>query len=140
MTKVLAFHYDNNNAIQLLWTYSTSYVQFGGSVALGADGSIYVVAGRKLAVLDPADGSIIRSVSFPFQNGCTPALSRGVLWAYSDKQTFALDPASLEVLQNFPSSSGFGLGYISPGAFVRGTAALNDSAQLDVYQETPAVR
>lgn len=137
VTKVLAFHYDNNNAIQLLWTYSTSYVQFGGAVALGADGSIYVVAGGELAVLDPTDGSTIRSVPFPFVNGCTPALSRCVLWVYSDKQTFALDPASLEVLQNFQGSSGFGQGFISPGAFVRGTAALNTAADLDVYRDAP---
>lgn len=140
LTKVLAFHYDNNDAIQLLWTHSTSYVQVGGAVALGADGSIYVVAGSELAMLDPADGSTIRSIPFSFVNGCTPALSRGVLWAYSDKQTFAFDAASLELLQTFESSSGFGHGFVSPGAFVRGTAALNAATDLAVYQETSRIR
>lgn len=138
-TKVRAFRYNNNSSIQLLWTRTTPYVQFGGTVTIGPDDNLYVVGSGEIAILNPDDGSTIKSIPFPFVNGCGPILTRRVLWVYSDTQTYAYDSQSLELLRVFNGSAGFNLGFDSLGAFVPGTAAFNLSQsgvlKLDVYRQ-----
>jgi len=124
-TRVMGFHYNSQNSIELLWTRITPFSQFGGAVAIGPDGNLYAVGSNELAIIDPNDGSTIRSVPFLFVNGCTPALTRGVVWVHSDTQTYAYDSRTLELLRVFDGSPGFDLGYDPVGAFVPDTAALN---------------
>jgi hypothetical protein len=137
-TRVRAFRYDGNAAIQLLWTIETPLEQFGGMLAIGPQGLLYAVRSDEVAVLDPDDGSTLKSVPFPFANGCSPALSRGVLWVHSETQTFAHDARTLAVLRVFEGSPGFGLGFGPLGAFTPGVAALNQASggsnQLQVYR------
>ena len=144
VTNLLAFHYDGNDSIQLLWTRSNPLHQLGGGVAIGDDGTIYVIGSDEIALVDPEDGSTMQSIVFPFANGSTPALSRRVLWVNSETQTLAFDAASLVFLQAFDTGSNFDLGFDSPGAFVPGTAALKAShanfRDLDVYRELPSGR
>ena len=86
-------------------------------------------------MIDPNDGSTIQSLPFLFVNGCTPALTSGVVWVHSDTQTYAYDSRTLELLQVFDGSPGFTFGYDPVGAFVPGTAALNTFTQgVSVYQ------
>jgi hypothetical protein len=140
-TKVRAFHYDGNDSIQLLWTSSTPLVQSGGMLAIGPNDNLYLVRSGELAVLDPDDGSTLKSIRFPFVNGCSPALTRRVVWVYSDTQTYAYDSVSLALLRVFDGSAGFNLGFIPVGAFVPGTAAFNIYGSgvysLDVYRHGP---
>ena len=124
-TRVMAFHYNSQDSIEPLWTHTTPFSQFGGAVAIGPEGNLYAVGSNELAIIDPNDGSTIRSVPFLFVNGCTPALTRGVVWLHSDTQTYAYDSRALELLRVFDGSPGFDLGYDPVGAFVPDTAALN---------------
>jgi hypothetical protein len=124
-TRVMAFHYNSQDSIKPLWTRITPFSQFGGAVAIGPEGNLYAVGSNELAIIDPNDGSTIRSVPFLFVNGCTPALTRGVVWLHSDTQTYAYDSRTLELLRVFDGSPGFDLGYDPVGAFVPDTAALN---------------
>lgn len=73
-------------------------------MAIGPGGNLYAVGSNELAVIDPNDGSTIRSVPFLFINGCTPALTSGVVWVYSDTQTYAYDSDTLELLRVFDGS------------------------------------
>ena len=135
VTRVRSFHYNSNDSIELLWTRTTPFNQFGGMVAIGSDDSLYAVGSSEIAMINPDDGSTLKSVPFLFINGCTPALSGNVLWVYSDTDTYAYDSSSLELLETFPGSTGFQFGTNSAGAFAPGTAALNFSDQSLVYRE-----
>jgi hypothetical protein len=136
-TRVRAFHYDGNDSINLLWTRTTPLDQFGGMPAIGPD-RLYVVRSGELAMLDPDDGATLKAVPFPWVNGCSPVLTRNVVWVYSDTQTFAYDARSLALLRTFEGSAGFNLGFVPLGAFTPGTAVLNlaagDVFGLDVYR------
>jgi hypothetical protein len=136
-TRVRAFHYDGNDSINLLWTRTTPLDQFGGMPAIGPD-RLYVVRSGELAMLDPDDGATLKAVPFPWVNGCSPVLTRNVVWVYSDTQTFAYDARSLALLRTFEGSAGFNLGFVPLGAFAPGTAVLNlaagDVFGLDVYR------
>jgi hypothetical protein len=135
-TRVMAFHYNSQDSIEPLWTRITPFSQSGGAVAIGPEGNLYAVGSNELAIIDPNDGSTIRSVPFLFVNGCTPALTRGVVWIYSDTQTYAYDSRTLELLQVFDGSPGFAFGFDPVGAFVPGTAALNTARTggISVYR------
>jgi hypothetical protein len=140
-TRVRAFRYDGQDAIRLLWTTDTPLEQYGGLLAIGPDDLLYVVRSGEIAVLDPDDGSTRRSLPFPYANGCSPVLSRRVLWVHSEAQTFAYDPRTLGLLAVFEGSAGFGLGFAPLGALVPGVAVLNVSSggvdRLDVYRHGP---
>jgi outer membrane protein assembly factor BamB len=127
-TRVMAFHYNSQNSIEPLWTRITPFSQFGGAVAIGPEGNLYAVGSNEFAIIDPNDGSTIRSVPFLFVNGCTPALTRGVVWIYSNTQTYAYDSCDLELLRVFNGSPGFAFGLDPVGAFVQGAAALNTAS------------
>jgi hypothetical protein len=107
-------------------------------VALGSNGNLYSVGSNELAIINPNDGSTIKSVPFLFVNGCSPVLTRGAVWVYSDTQTFAYNSETLELLRTFDGSAGFNLGFDPLGAFVPGVAAINTSTsdikRLDVYR------
>lgn len=141
LTRVRAFRYDGNDSIHLLWTSTTPLDQFGGMVAIGPDDHLYVVRSGEIAILRPDDGATLRSIPFPFVNGCSPILTRRVLWVYSESQTYAYDSKSLALLDVFDGSAGFNLGFVPLGAFVPGTAALNlgngGSYDLDVLRHGP---
>lgn len=140
-TRVRAFRYDGQASISQLWTNDTPLDQYGGMVTIGPDDLLHVVRSGEIAVLDPDDGSTLKSVPFPYANGCSPLLSRRVLWVHSETQTFAYDPPALGLLKVFEGSAGFGLGFAPLGAFVPGVAALNVSGggidRLDVYRHGP---
>ena len=108
-------------------------------IAIGLEGSLYAVGSGEVAIINPDDGSTVRSIPFPFVNGCNAAISRGVLWVYSDTQTYAHDSTTLALMRVFDGSAGFNLGFDPLGAFASGTAALNtcasDIKRLDVYRQ-----
>jgi len=137
-TRVMAFHYNSQNSIDLLWTRTTPFSQFGGAVAIGPEGNLYSVGSDELAIIDPNDGSTIRRVPFLFGtfNGCTPALTRGVVWIYSGTQTYTYDSRTLELLRIFDGSPGSSFGFDPVGAFIPGTAALNtaNNGGVSVYR------
>ena len=133
----MAFHYNSQTSIDPLWTRITPYSQFGGAVAIGPEGNLCSVGSDELAIIDPNDGSTIRSVPFLFANGCTPSLTRGVVWVHSETQTYAYDSRTLTLLQVFNGSPGFAFGLDPVGAFVPDTAALNtaNSGGVSVYRK-----
>ena len=134
-SKVMAFHYNSHDSIEPLWTRTTAFSQFGGTVAIGPEGNLYSVGSNEFAIIDPNDGSTIQSVPFLFVNGCNPVLTRGVVWVYSDTQTYAYDSRTLELLRVFDGSAGFNHGFEPLGAFVSDTAALNTTTGgVSVYQ------
>ncbi|MBM3985016.1 MAG: hypothetical protein FJ296_04895 [Planctomycetes bacterium] len=138
LTRVRAFRYDGQDAISPLWTKETPLQQYGGLLAIGPDDRLYVVRSGEIAVLDPDDGSTLKSLPFPYANGCSPVLSRRVLWVHSETQTFARNSRTLGLLKVFEGSAGFGLGLAPLGAITPGVAALNvtggGSDRLDVYR------
>ena len=67
----MAFHYNSQNSIEPLWTRITTFSQFGGAVAIGPGGNLYAVGSNELAIINPNDGSTIRSVPFLFVNRCS---------------------------------------------------------------------
>ncbi len=137
-TKVRAFRYTSNDSIDLLWTQTTVRDQFGGGVSIGVDDSLYTVRSSEVAVLDPANGSVVQSIPFPFPNGCSPILSRRVLWVYSDTQTYAYDTTTLAPVRVFDGSQGFSLGFDPLGALVSRSAVINTydgGWRIDVYHE-----
>ena len=135
-SRVMAFHYNSQDSIEPLWTRITPFIQKGGTVAIGPEGNLYSVGSNELVIIDPSDGSTIQSVPFLFVNGCTPALTRGVIWVYSETQTYAYDSGSLELRRVFDGSAGFYFGFDPVGGFVSGTAALNTitTGGLSVYR------
>ncbi len=138
LSKVLAFRYTDNDSIQLLWTQTTAQTQFGGGVSIGANDSLYTIRSGEVAVLNPADGSVVQSIPFPFPNGCSPILSRRVLWVYSNTQTYAYDAATLAQIDVFDGSPGFSLGYDPLGAVVSRSAVINTydgQWRIDAYHE-----
>ena len=78
----------------------------------------------------------IQSVPFLFVNGCSPALTRGVVWVYSNTQTYAYNSRTLELRRVFDGSPGFAFGFDPLGAFVSDTAALN-AGSISVYRSHP---
>jgi len=140
-TRVMAFHYNSHDSIKALWTRITPFSQFGGAVAIGPEGNLYAVGSNQLAIIDPHNGSTIRSVPFLFVNGCTPALTHGVVWVHSHTQTYAYDSRTLELLRAFDGSPGFAFGFDPVGAFVPGTAALNtaNNGGVSVYRSQSLV-
>jgi hypothetical protein len=140
-TRVMAFHYNSQDSIELLWTRITPFNQSGGPVAVGLEGNLYSVGSNELAIIDPSDGSTIQSVPFLFGNGCSPALTRRVVWVYSETQTYTYDSRTLEPLRVFDGSAGFYFGFDPLGAFVSGTAALNTvtTGGISVYLSQPTL-
>jgi hypothetical protein len=107
-------------------------------VAIGPEDHLYCVGSDELAIINPNDGSTIRSVPFlfgPFE-GCTPALTRGVVWIHSGTQTYSYDSRTLEPLRVFDGSPGAAFGFDPVGAFVSDRAALNTQTTggVSVYQ------
>jgi outer membrane protein assembly factor BamB len=137
-TRVMAFHYNSQDSIEPLWTRITPLSQQGGTVAIGPEGNLYAVGSNELAIIDPNDGSTIQSVPFLFGNGCPPALTRGVVWVYSETQTYSYNSRTLELLRVFDGSPGFTFGFDPLGAFVPDTAALNTFTEgVSVYRSQP---
>ena len=98
----------------------------GGKVySVGAEGNLYSVGSNELAIIDPNDGSTIKSVPYLAEQGSNAILTRGVLWVNSWTQTFAYDASTLELLRVFdiapPATAVPG----SLGAFASDTAAIN---------------
>jgi outer membrane protein assembly factor BamB len=133
-TRVMAFHYNSQNSIEPLWTRITPLSQEGGTVAIGPEGNLYSVASNELAIIDPNDGSTIQSVPFPFLFGCSPVITRGVVWVYSPTQTYAYDARTLQLLRVFDVSPPIYRGFDPVGAFVSGTAAFNTTGGVSVYR------
>ena len=125
VTRVWAFHYNSHDSIEPLWTRVTPVGQFGGTVAIGPEGNLYSVGSNELAIIDPNDGSTIKSVPYLVEIGSNAILTRGVLWVYSWTQTFAYDASTLELLRVFDIAPPATAIPASLGAFASGTAAIN---------------
>lgn len=115
-----AYRYESNDSITLLWQKAEPIFYLGGTVAIGPNGQIYDVNEDEIAELSP-DGSTLRVIPGSFVGGGTPALSRNVLWAYSETNTFAYNLKTLAIARVFDGSDAFrpeGVGAFTPGAFV----------------------
>jgi hypothetical protein len=124
VTRLWAFHYNSHDSIEPLWTRVTPIGQTGGTVAIGAEGNIYSVASNEIAVIDPSDGSTIKSVPY-LDVGSNASLTRGVLWVHSFTQTFAYDSTTLALLRVFDVGPGNYGPAIPIGAFASDTAAID---------------
>ncbi len=134
-----AYHYTDNGHIEMVWQKTGVGIGNGGSVAIGADGKVYAADMSRIVELDPTTGATLRFISGSFANGMTPALTNGVLWAFSGNQTVAYDLNSLQLLRALSGSRGsLNSAYDSPGAFADGYFALDygtivGSHGFDVY-------
>ncbi|MFZ3374019.1 MAG: hypothetical protein WA183_00520, partial [Chthoniobacterales bacterium] len=142
-TALSAYHYTDNNHIQLLWQRKGAGVGSPGpSVAIGPNGDVYSAGYGVIWELDSTTGVTLRSISGKFADGMTPVLSNGVLWAYTELQTLAYDLLTLQLLHAFDGSRGSSNEtYDAPGDLVDGhfllTGNLHGFPGFDVYAEVP---
>ena len=135
-TALSAYEYTDNDHITLLWQRTDPSVGSVGSVAIGPTGNVYSAGYGFIWELDPATGTMLRSISGSFANSVTPALTNNVLWIYSEIQVFAYDLGTLQLLRAFNGSRGSSNGpYDSPGAFADGYFVLDYGGKqsFDVY-------
>lgn len=124
-TALSAYSYVDNQHITLLWQRSDG-IAYGGSVAIGSTGNVYVSASDGIRELNPASGATLRTIPGAFAAGMTPAITRNVLWAFTDSQTNAYSLADLHLLRAIEGSRGsLNSAYDSPGAFTQGTFILD---------------
>ncbi len=134
-----AYHYTDNAHITLLWQRTGDGVGGGGSAAIGPTGNVYSAGDGVIWELDPATGATLRFISGSFASGVTPALTNNVLWIMGEKQVFAYDLVTLQLLRDFNGSRGsLNTPYDSPGAFADGYFVLDygvnyGSHSFDVY-------
>jgi outer membrane protein assembly factor BamB len=135
-----AYHYTDNAHITLLWQRTGNGVGGGGSAAIGPTGNVYSAGDGVIWELDPATGAMLRFISGSFASGVTPALTNNVLWIMGEKQVFAYDLVTLQLLRDFNGSRGsLNTPYDSPGAFADGYFVLDygvnyGSHSFDVYR------
>ena len=138
-----AYHYTDNTHIALLWQRTGAGVGGGASVAIGPNGNVYSVGNSVIWELDPQTGATLRMISGSFANAVTPALSNGVLWAFSDNHVLAYDLLTLQLLHSFNGSRGsLNSAYDSPGALSEGHFLLDYGTifgrpGFDVYAQVP---
>ena len=97
-------------------------------MAIGANGYVYSAGESFIWELDPDTGVTLHSIPGPFASGMTPALSNGVLWAFSQSQVLTYDLATLQLLQLFDGSPGdTGTALHSPGALTNGYFVLDNT-------------
>ena len=137
-----AYHYTDNNNITLAWRRSgiSNGLSGLGSVAVAPNGNVYCADNSIIQEVDPTTGATLNSISGSFANGMTPALTQGVLWAYSETQTLAYDLATRQLLRSFNGSQGSSNDpYSSPGAFSDGYFLLDygGTQGFDVYAGGP---
>ena len=139
-----AYRYMDNDHITLLWQRAGAGIgngSDGGTVAVGPNGEVYSAGSDVILELDPATGATLRSIPGSFAAGMTPALTNGVLWAYSGfstPQTLAYDLSTLQLIRSFPGARGdTNIPYSSPGAFAAGYFVLDygysHGRSFDVY-------
>lgn len=130
-----AYHYTDNQHIEKLWQRRGSIpLAEAGSVAIGDNGDVYSVTPERLAAYDPDTGTILRVLHGSYATNVTPAMTRNLVWVFTQTQTLCLDPETLTVTRAFVGSRGdLNSAYSSPGAFQSGAFVLDRGTQLDVY-------
>ena len=130
------FHYEDNDHIFLVWQIAEPTSYAGGTVAIGPNGDVYDVNTNEIAEINPADGSTLRTIPGSFVNGCTPSITKNVIWAYSENHTFAYDLGTLQTLATFNGADAYNF-EDGPGAFKSGLFVLERLNGFDVYQKAP---
>lgn len=115
-----AYHYSDNDHINLLWQRTGEAVDTGAGAAIGPTGNVYLARFNEMIEIDPASGAILRRIFADFSAGMSPAISNGVLWAYSHSvfgSTYAYDLGTLQLTRTLPGSRGsLNTAYDGPGA------------------------
>jgi hypothetical protein len=133
-----AYHYIDNANIELLWQVRGNILLAeAGSVAIGPNGDVYNVTPERITEYDPDTGATLRIIQGSFATNVTPALTRNVLWAFSQTQTLSYDLATFRLVRAFDGSRGdLNSPYSSPGAFTSGYFVLDRGTQIDVYHQS----
>jgi hypothetical protein len=139
-----AFSYTSQSSISQVWQVPANIL--GGSVAIGADGGIYLTDSlslRSLIKRDPTDGHILKSVSvaFDFSFGATPIVSANSLFAWSTEfgpVTEIYDLDTFARVRFLPKGrGGSNTAYQGPGAIFENGYVLYHSSGFDVYWAVP---
>jgi hypothetical protein len=106
-----AYHYTDNDHIDLLWQQSGEGVWGGAGAALGPNGHVYVAGLPEIIEVDPDSGAILGRIVADCAAGMTPAISNGVLWAFSyweygPTKTYAFDLGTRQLIRTLPGSRG----------------------------------
>jgi hypothetical protein len=117
-----AYRYTDNAHIDLIWQRTGEGVAEGSAAAIGPTGHVYTASSREIIEVDPDSGAILGRAAADFSGRMTPAISDGVLWAFSYSnspplQTYAFDLCTLQLIRKLPGSRGpLNTAYCSPGA------------------------
>jgi hypothetical protein len=139
-----AFSYTSQSSISQVWQVPASIN--GGSVAIGADGGIYLADSTSLHGLferDPTDGHLIKSISVAteFSFGVTPLLSANSLFIWSATggvRTDVYDLDTFAFVRTLPKGrGGFNTAYQGPGAIFDNGYVLYHTNGFDVYWAVP---
>jgi hypothetical protein len=141
-----AFSYTSQSSISQVWQVPANIL--GGSVAIGADGGIYLADSTSLHSLferDPTDGHLIKSISMAtqFSNGVTPLLSANSLFIWSSEgQTKVYDLDTFALIRTLPKGRGdSNTAYQGPGAIFDNGYVLyrqdGSTGGFDVYWAIP---
>jgi outer membrane protein assembly factor BamB len=130
-----AYHYINNQDIELVWQRQGGIpLAEAGSVAIASNGFVYSATPEKMLSYDPDTGATLRGVNTSFATNVTPAITKGLVWAFTQTQTLCYDLATFRLMRAFDGSRGdLNSPYSSPGAFQPGAFVLDRGTQLDVY-------
>ncbi len=134
-----AYHYTDNQNIELVWQkHGNIFLLEAGSVAIGPTGNVYSVTPNEIVEIDPDTGATLRRLYGSFATNVTPAVTRGLLWLFSQTQTLSYDLNTFRLTRAFEGSRGdANTPYSSPGAFEEGFFVLDRGDKLDIYQESP---
>ena len=145
-TALTAYSYTNNSTITQLWQYTGPGIPNNGSVAIGPDGGVYSVDSHNLVELNPANGSVMRSLTgLNLANGVTPAIDQNSLVIFDNNNTLFYNLSTLSLEMTLTGSRGSAnTEYNSPGAlenthFLLDYGPFGSSPGFDVYAGTAAV-
>jgi hypothetical protein len=139
-----AFSYTSQSSISQVWQVPANIN--GGSVAIGADGGIYLTDSTSLHSLikrDPTDGHLLKSISvaFEFSFGATPIVSANSLFVWSTEfgpVTEVYDLDTFTRVRFLPKGrGGSNTAYQGPGAIFDNGYVLYYSSGFDVYWAVP---
>jgi hypothetical protein len=139
-----AFSYTSQSSISQVWQVPANIN--GGSVAIGADGGIYLTDSTGLHSLierDPTDGHLLKSTNVPFEFsfGVTPIVSANSLFAWSTEfgpVTEIYDLDTFTRVRFLPKGrGGTNTAYQGPGAIFDNGYVLYHTDGFDVYWAVP---
>lgn len=139
-----AWRFEDNDDIELAWTFGADRWMSGNGVAIDEDGYVWTSDYSQLLKIDPADGTLVDSADGQFGVGLTPIVAGDLVWTFQHDitgSTIAYDRHTLEEVRRLPGSRGslnsaFGEPCaIADGAFLLEYQRLYDATGFAVFLE-----